>query len=106
LLLAHWHSLRPERLAVSAGGRRRRAVGGYLPQAYISQIESLHVEVLRDGKLVYELPMIDALRQNRINDLERLDTGVRRLLTPHIYHVSLSKALWDLKQELIRSTMI
>jgi nicotinate phosphoribosyltransferase len=37
----------------------------YLPQAYISQIESLHVEVLRDGKLVYELPTIDALRQNR-----------------------------------------
>jgi nicotinate phosphoribosyltransferase len=77
----------------------------YLPQKYISQIESLHVEVLREGKLVYELPAMNALRQNRINDLERLDTGVRRLLTPHIYHVSLSKALWDLKQELIRSAV-
>jgi nicotinate phosphoribosyltransferase len=32
----------------------------------------------------------------------RLDPGVRRLVTPHIYHVSLSQKLWDLKQELIR----
>lgn len=76
-----------------------------LSQDHISEIEGLHVEVLRDGRLVYDLPPMEALRQNRINDLERLDSGVRRLLTPHIYHVSLTKALWDLKQELIRSAM-
>jgi nicotinate phosphoribosyltransferase len=76
-----------------------------LSRAQISEIEALHVEVLRDGRLVYDLPTIEALRQNRINDLEKLDSGVRRLLTPHIYHVSLSKALWDLKQALIRSAI-
>jgi nicotinate phosphoribosyltransferase len=76
-----------------------------LPQKAISRVEALHIEVLREGKLAYDLPTIDQIRQNRINDLEQLDTGVRRLLTPHIYHVSLTKALWDLKQELIRSTM-
>jgi nicotinate phosphoribosyltransferase len=74
-----------------------------LTKSHISQIEPLHIEVLRDGRLVYDLPPMESLRQNRINDLERLDSGVRRLLTPHIYHVSLTKALWDLKQELIRS---
>jgi nicotinate phosphoribosyltransferase len=75
-----------------------------LPQKHVSQVEALHVEVLRQGKLVYALPSMDAIRQNRIHDLERLDIGVRRLLTPHIYHVSLTEALWELKQKLIRST--
>jgi nicotinate phosphoribosyltransferase len=70
----------------------------------ISQIEPLQVEVLQEGQLVYDLPSIDEIRQRRIDDLERLDTGVRRLLSPHIYHVSLTQALWDSKQELIRST--
>jgi nicotinate phosphoribosyltransferase len=31
----------------------------------------------------------------------RLDVGVRRLMNPHIYHVSLSQHLWDMKQSLI-----
>jgi nicotinate phosphoribosyltransferase len=33
--------------------------------------------------------------------VEALDPGVRRLVNPHIYHVSLSQKLWDLKQALI-----
>ena len=33
--------------------------------------------------------------------MEALDPGVRRLVNPHIYHVSLSQPPWDLKQELI-----
>jgi nicotinate phosphoribosyltransferase len=35
--------------------------------------------------------------------VRRLDPGVRRLMNPHIYHVSLTQELWDLKQDLIRS---
>ena len=34
---------------------------------------------------------------------ERLDPGVRRLVNPHLYHVSLTPALWDLKQDLVAS---
>jgi len=30
---------------------------------------------------------------------------VRRLVNPHIYHVSLTQALWDLKQSLIDSAI-
>jgi len=70
----------------------------------ISDIEPLLVEVLQDGKLVYELPGLEEMRQRREADVARLDPGVRRLLNPHIYHVSLTPGLWDLKQELIRST--
>lgn len=74
-----------------------------LAPADISGIESLLVEVLRDGQLVYDLPPIDAMRQARQADLERLDSGVKRLIYPHIYHVSLTEKLWQLKQTLIRT---
>ncbi|MCB0056379.1 MAG: nicotinate phosphoribosyltransferase [Caldilineaceae bacterium] len=67
----------------------------------ISHIEPLHVEIVRQGKVVYELPALEALRRHRAEDVEALDPGVRRLVNPHIYHVSLSQPLWDLKQELI-----
>ncbi|MGD8622490.1 MAG: nicotinate phosphoribosyltransferase [Anaerolineales bacterium] len=70
-------------------------------QAEITDIEPLHVDVLKEGKLVYDLPSLDEMREKRVRDLERLDPGVRRIMNPHIYHVSLSEELWDLKQDLI-----
>jgi nicotinate phosphoribosyltransferase len=72
-----------------------------VPQEDIAEIERLHVDVLKNGQLVYDAPTLDEMRTNRVNDLERLDPGVRRIMNPHIYHVSLSEKLWDLKQELI-----
>ena len=72
-----------------------------LAQSAISKIEPLLITIWREGKLVYDLPSLDAIRHQRQADLERLDSGVRRLLNPHIYHVSLSPKLWQLKQTLI-----
>lgn len=69
----------------------------------IEKIEPLLIDVLVDGKLIYDLPDINEIRQRRIQDIERLDPGVRRIMNPHIYHVSLTKKLWDLKLSLIRS---
>jgi nicotinate phosphoribosyltransferase len=71
----------------------------------IAEIEPLLVDIWIEGKLVYELPSIEAMRERRKADVGRLDPGVRRLVNPHIYHVSLTQRLWDLKQELIRSAM-
>lgn len=72
-----------------------------MPQATISEIEPLLTTFWQEGKLVQELPTLDAIRQRRQADLARLDSGVRRLINPHIYHVSLSQKLWQLKQSLI-----
>ena len=58
-------------------------------------------ELSVDGKLVYDLPALEEIRQRRIQDVESLDPGIRRLVNPHIYHVSLSQELWNLKQEMI-----
>jgi nicotinate phosphoribosyltransferase len=67
----------------------------------VSQAESLLVDVLHQGQLAGPQPNIEQMRAVRDADLERLDPGVKRLMNPHIYHVSLSEKLWDLKQALI-----
>jgi nicotinate phosphoribosyltransferase len=72
-----------------------------LAQTDVSQIEPLLVTVLQQGERVYTPPPLEALRAQCQTDLERLDLGVRRLLNPHIYHVSLTPRLWQLKQDLI-----
>jgi nicotinate phosphoribosyltransferase len=69
------------------------------------EIEPLHVDVLRDGQLVVDLPPLEELRERRVRDLSRLDPGVKRLVNPHVYHVSLTDKLWRLKQELLTSAM-
>lgn len=74
-----------------------------LERAHISEIEPLLVEILKDGKLVYELPTIEQMREQRQADLARLDAGVQRIVNPHIYHVSLTDQLWNLKQEVMKS---
>lgn len=65
---------------------------------------------LRIELLLEEIPLGDSparrpsditgIRKRRDSDLERLDAGVRRIVGPHEYHVSLSQRLWDLKREL------
>jgi nicotinate phosphoribosyltransferase len=67
----------------------------------LCEIEPLLVEVMHAGEVVRPQPSIEAMRATRQADVERLDSGVRRIMNPHIYHVSLSQQLWDLKQSLI-----
>ncbi len=69
----------------------------------ISEIEPLLVDIIRDGEVVYDRPSLEEMRARRQADVERLDPGVRRLMNPHIYHVSLTQNLWEHKQNLIRA---
>jgi nicotinate phosphoribosyltransferase len=75
-----------------------------LPATAVGQIEPLLSDIMVEGQIVGERPSIEALRQRRLEDVARLDPGVRRLVNPHIYHVSLTQELWDLKQELIAAS--
>jgi nicotinate phosphoribosyltransferase len=72
-----------------------------IQRSEITSLEELHIEVLRQGRLVYDYAPLEELRQRRNADVERLDAGIRRLVNPHIYHVSLTQKLWELKQRLI-----
>ncbi|MFC2030869.1 nicotinate phosphoribosyltransferase [Chloroflexota bacterium] len=95
------HQMDPLILRHPSNYAKRRALG----QEEIAEIEPLLVDVLRDGELVYELPTINQIRKRRKADISGLDPGVRRLMNPHVYHVSVTQRLWDLKQELIRTAM-
>lgn len=72
-----------------------------LHKSDISKIEPLLVEVYREGVNLCGASNIGQLRKIKENDLDKLDSGVKRLINPHIYHVSLTQKLWDLKQSLI-----
>jgi nicotinate phosphoribosyltransferase len=76
-----------------------------LHRADLSAIEPLLTDVLRAGKRVQTDASIETLRARRVDDIAKLDTGVKRLVNPHIYHVSLTNDLWALKQELIRHAL-
>jgi nicotinate phosphoribosyltransferase len=68
----------------------------------ISNLEGMLVEVVNDRNRVGEAPSIDEMRALRQSDLARLDPGVKRLMNPHLYHVSLTQGLWDFKKDLVR----
>jgi nicotinate phosphoribosyltransferase len=72
-----------------------------LKASEISRIEPLLETVIDDGEIMYDRPDIEEIRRTRKSDLDDLDTGVRRIMNPHIYHVSLTESLWNLKRELI-----
>ncbi len=72
-----------------------------LQKEEISDIEPLLVPILKNGKQVYDFPDIEEMRDTRDADIQRLDSGVKRLINPHRYHVSLSRKLWDTKQDLL-----
>ncbi len=65
------------------------------------RLEPLLEEVFRGKRLFEPLPL-EVLRGRREADVERLDPGVRRLINPHRYHVSLSEGLFALKERLLR----
>ncbi len=74
-----------------------------LKRGEISKAEPLLKTILNKGELVYEFPLIDDIRSQRKYDMDCLDSGIKRIVNPHIYHVSLSDELWDLKERLAKS---
>lgn len=72
-----------------------------LPRERISAVEPLLTEIYAEGHRIGDQPTLSDIRERRDADIDRLDPGVRRLVNPHTYHVSLTPELWDLKQRLI-----
>ncbi len=73
-----------------------------LTREQISSVEPLLRPTLRDGKRLLEPVPIEEMRERCRRDLARLDPGVRRLVNPHVYHVSLTREIWELKQRLVK----
>jgi len=71
----------------------------------VAEVEPLLADVLLEGRRACDPLSIEEIRAQRRADVARLDPGVQRLVNPHLYHVSLTPRLWDLKQALIQSAM-
>ena len=67
----------------------------------VSAAELLLEDIMLDGKVVYDWPSMETMRAIRDRDMGRLDAGVKRIMNPHIYHVSLTDRLWEMKKALI-----
>ncbi len=73
-----------------------------------SEAEALLEPVVRAGAVVADggqdaLDDVEAARARRRDDVDRLDPGVRRLVNPHVYHVSITDDLAALKAELLQA---
>lgn len=77
-------------------------VGRTLEPDRITDVELLHVPVFEGAALV-EPDDLEAARERRRRDLDRLDPGVRRLVNPHRYHVSLSDRVKALQSRLVEA---
>lgn len=78
----------------------RTEVATTRPRDTIASFETLHEPV----DLHAPDEPLDVLRERCRADLERLDIGVRRVVNPHVYHVSATERLHRLRTDLVATT--
>ena len=69
-------------------------------------LENVHAkemlkQIFKDGKLVYQLPTIQEIRNHCKEQVDTLWDEVKRFENPHHYYVDLSQKLWDIKDRLL-----
>jgi len=64
-------------------------------------VRELQETIIKNGKLVYELPSIEESRKNLKKELSTMYPEVKRFHNPHEYYVDLSRKLLELKKDLI-----
>lgn len=67
------------------------------------EAKELMVPIFLNGKLVYEVPDLQASRAYCQRQVDSLWDEVKRFENPHNYYVDLSQKLWDIKQSLLNS---
>jgi nicotinate phosphoribosyltransferase len=90
--------------AVDVHHPHRPSVTRTLAAGEVAEVEPLHSTVFANGKRSTEQEPLDVLRGRRDADLARLDIGVRRLVNPHRYHVSVTTPVRDLQIDLVDRT--
>ncbi|HLY26370.1 MAG TPA: nicotinate phosphoribosyltransferase, partial [Aggregatilineales bacterium] len=64
-------------------------------------VESLHVPIIEDGKLIYDLPDLKTVKAFADRRLKTIRLESRRLENPHTLKVSLTQRYWQYKQEIL-----
>ncbi|MDQ3441158.1 MAG: nicotinate phosphoribosyltransferase [Planctomycetota bacterium] len=63
--------------------------------------EDLLVPIVRGGRVVYEAPALDAIRQRASQQLAQLHPTIRRHVNPHEYAVGLERGLSELRSRMV-----
>lgn len=61
-------------------------------------------QIYSDGKLVYNLPKLNDIRDYCKEQIDTLWDEVTRFENPHTYYVDLSQKLWDIKHEMLANS--
>jgi nicotinate phosphoribosyltransferase len=69
------------------------------------EIRELMIPVFEKGKLVYNIPPLREIRDHTLQNLHNLDAAYKRFHNPHVYHVSLSPLLYEVKGRLLRTAL-
>jgi nicotinate phosphoribosyltransferase len=59
------------------------------------------VNIVKNGKLNYEFPSIQKIRNKTMKNQACVHPTYKRHINPHVYKVSISKSLKELKKNLI-----
>ena len=65
-------------------------------------VRDLQEPIFKNGKLVYELPSLDTIKNYCREQIGTLWDEVKRFENPHTYYVDLSQKLWDEKRRLLK----
>ena len=64
-------------------------------------VKTLQIDVIKDGKLVYDLPSLKEIKAFAQHELESFWDEYKRLDRPHVYKVDLSDDLYELKRSML-----
>ena len=64
-------------------------------------VRSLHVDVIKNGKLVYNMPSLEKIKEYTRGELISFWDEYKRIDRPHVYKVDLSDDLFELKKDML-----
>jgi nicotinate phosphoribosyltransferase len=67
--------------------------------------ELLHA-IVESGKIVYDFPFLDQIRNHMKNQLSQLHESYRRIHNPHEYKVGLTQKLWLQKEQMLNQNTL
>jgi nicotinate phosphoribosyltransferase len=66
----------------------------------------LLIPIVQAGKIVYEFPELESIRNYRKEQLAHLHESHRRLHNPHEYKVGLTHRLWQQKEQMLNQETV
>lgn len=66
-----------------------------------SRVEPLMIKMVEDGEVVYDFPSLKEVQNHTKDSLSTFHRSYKRFINPHVYKVSLTKHLKELKRNLI-----